>query len=175
MKDFLNYLKAQDKEQLKKELKELYESYELVRDHYQIKLKKGGIDKALLTKYNRQVTNALYLDDYFEGGLDVDKVNKLIEQLDSDATINYYIEVSLHAIEECTCVAKDYGGDFGDEFYIYFEELYETVIQRIIKENLQKKYKLRLKEIADAAFEGYGHYDQLQDTYDEYIEEFSDS
>lgn len=42
----------------------------------------GEIDRKLLSKYNRQVTDALYLDDFFEGGLDVDKLkNSLIINL----------------------------------------------------------------------------------------------
>ncbi len=171
MKDFSKYINTQNKEQLKQELKELYASFELVRDYYQIKLRKGTIDEKLLTKYKRQVTNALYSDDFGQGGFDVDKVDKITERLNSDSTFKYYIEVSLHAIEECTSIANDYGGDFGDDFYIYFEELYEAVLEVIVKKNLVDKYKIRLKEMADNACEGYGHYDQLQDTYNEHIKD----
>ena len=171
MKDFLKYINAQDKEQLNRELQELYTSFELVRDYYKIKLKRGIIDGKLLAKYNKQITNALYFDAFGQGGLDVDKVDKLIKRLNSNATLNYYIEVSLHTIEEATCIANDYGGDFGDDFYIYFEELYEDVVKRIVKENFLDKYKIRLKEMADTAFEGYGHFDQLQDTYDEHVKD----
>ena len=165
MKDFSKYINAQDKEQLKQELKELYASFELVRDYYQIKLKKGVIDEKLLTKYNRQVTDALYFDEYGQGGLDVDKVDGIVKRLNSDSTLKYYIEVGLHAIEACTSIANDYGGDFGDNFFIYFEELYEDILVLIVKKNLVSEYRVRLKEIADAAFDGYGHYDQLQEEY----------
>lgn len=171
MKDFLNYVNAQDKEQLRRELKELYTSFELVREYYQIKLKEGEIDENLLSKYKKQVTKALYFDDFMEGGLDVDKVDGIIKRLNSESTLKYYIEVGLYAIEECTSIANDYGGDFGDEFYIYFEELYGKILERIVKKNLVDEYKIRLREMADTAFDGYGHCDQLQDTYDEYIKE----
>lgn len=108
MKDFLKHINSQDIGQLKQELKELYSNYELVRDYYQIKLKQGKIDGELLLKYKKQITNALYFDDFGQGGLDVDKVDKLIKRLNSDATHK---------------------------------------------------------------FEGYGHYDQLQDTYDESVKD----
>lgn len=171
MKDFSKYIDAQNQEQLRRELKELYSSFELVRDYYQIKLRKGAIDEKLLTKYNKQVTNALYFDDFGQRGLDVDKVDKVVEKLNSDSTLKYYIEVGLHSIEECTCIANDYGGDFGDDFYIYFEELYEKIVELIVKKNLVAEYKIRLKDIADTAFDGWGYYDQLQDTYGEYLKD----
>ena len=169
MKEFSKYIDAQDKAQLKLELKELYASFELVRDYYQIKLNQGAINEKLLTKYNRQVTKALYFDEYMEGGLDVNQVDGIVKRLNSEATLKYYIEVGLHAVEECTCIANDYGGDFGDDFYLYFEELYEKIVDLIVKKKLVADYIIRLKEIADAAFDGYGHYDQLQDTFKEYI------
>jgi len=171
MKDFSKYIKAQDKEQLQLELKELYVSFELVRDYYQIKLKYGEIDEKLLTKYNKQITTALYVNDHMEGGLDFNRVDEIVKKLNSDSTFKYYIEVGLYAVEECTCVANDYGGDFGDEFYIYFEELYEKIVELIVKKNLTSNYKIRLEEIAGAAFDGYGHYDQLQDTFGENIKD----
>ncbi|MEM1123482.1 MAG: DUF6155 family protein [Bacteroidota bacterium] len=171
MKDFLRYINAQDKEQLRQELRELYSSFELVRNYYHIKLQKAEIDENLLSEYKGQVTKAIYPNKYMQGGLDFEKVDSIVKQLNSDSTFKYYIEVSLHAIEECTDIANEYGGDFGDDFYIYFEELYDKVLELIVKKNLTEEYKIRLKEIADCAFEGYGHYDQLQDTYDEYIKE----
>lgn len=106
-----------------------------------------------------------------QGGLDFEKVDSIVKQLNSDSTLKYYIEVSLHAIEECTSIANEYGGDFGDDFFIYFEELYDKVLELIVKKNLADEYKIRLKEIADYAFEGYGHYDQLQGTYNEHIKD----
>jgi len=171
MKEFLKHINSQDIGQLKEELKELYISFEWVRDYYQIKLKQGKMDQNLLSKYKRQITDAIYFDEYGQGGLDVDKAENIIKQLNSDSTLKYYIEISLHAIEECTRIANDFGGDFGDYFFIYFEELYDKVLDLVVKKNLVDKHKDRLKEIADVAFDGYGHYDQLQETYDEYIKE----
>lgn len=66
-------------------------------------------------------------------------------------------------------IANEFGGDFGEDFYIYFEELFEDTIKVILKENLESEYKVRLKEMANSACDGYGHYDQLQDTFREYF------
>ena len=66
MKDFLKYINAQDKEQLKRELQELYSSFELVRNYYHIKLKQSGIDENLLSKYKDQFTKAIYPNEHIK-------------------------------------------------------------------------------------------------------------
>ncbi len=172
MKDFLDYINSRNIEQLRNELRKLYSSYELVRNYFDIKTKKnGGVDKNLLKKYEGEITKAIYPNERMEGGLDIDKVDNIIKGLNSDSTVKYYIESSLFSIEECTNIANEFGGDFGEDFFIYFEALFENVIKIIINQGHESEYKVRLREIADSAFDGYGHYDQLQDTISEYIRE----
>jgi len=98
-----------------------------------------------------------------QDGLDIDKTISIIERLNTQLAVKYYIEVSLHAVEECTNIANEYGGDFGEAFFIYFEEVFQNAVTTILKEGFEKEYKIRLKEMVDSAFDGYGHYDQLQD------------
>lgn len=168
MDEFLKYINSQDIEQLKSELKELYSGFEWVRDYYQIKFSETDPDEKLLSKYKDQIINAMYPDEYMEGGLDLEKVDYIVKRLNSVSTIKYYIEICLYAIEHCTHTADAYGGDFGDDFYTYFEELFEQVLQIIIKERLENAYKIRLEEIANTATEGYGHQDQLRDVLSQY-------
>ena len=169
-KAFLDYINAQETEQLKAELQELYASFELVRNYYQIKFNGTTVDEQLLATYQDQVTQAIYPNKHMQGGLDTGKVESVVKQLESPATRRYFIEVGLHAVEECTRMANDFGGDFGEDFYIYFEELFERVIQVVLKEGLEGEYRVRLREMVNSACEGYGHYDQLQDTFTEYME-----
>jgi Family of unknown function (DUF6155) len=171
MKEFLDHINSQDIKQLRSELRELYSSFEFVRNFYRIKFKSDGIDEKLLSRYKDQITTVIYPNERMQGGLDIEKVDSIIKQLNSDSTIKYYIEICLYSIEECTNIANEFGGDFGDDFYIYFEELFEDAVKLILKENLEDEYKIRLKEIANSAFDGYGHYDQLQGTISEYIRE----
>ncbi|MGB0931134.1 MAG: hypothetical protein ACPGVB_10180 [Chitinophagales bacterium] len=172
MKDFLDYINSQNIEQLRSELQELFSSYEVVRNYFHIKIKENGeVDKFLLRKYEDEITKAIYPNERMEGGLDIGKVDNIIKGLNSDSTVKYYIECSLFSIEECTNIANEFGGDFGEDFFIYFEELFENVTKIIINQGHESEYKIRLREIADSAFDGYGHYDQLQDTVNEYFRE----
>ncbi|WKN41848.1 DUF6155 family protein [Tunicatimonas pelagia] len=171
MKAFLDHINSQGIEQLKSELRELYSSFEVVRNYYLIKFSDTEIDEKLLATYKDQITQAIYPNKYMQGGLDTEKVDNVIQQLNSHAIIRYYIEASLHAVEECTNIANEFGGDFGEDFYIYFEELFDDVVKVILKENIESEYQIRLQEIANSACEGYGHYDQLQDTLSKYFGE----
>ncbi len=169
MKAFLEHINSQGIESLKSELKELYRSFEVVRSYYQIKFSGNEMDEQLLSSYKDQVIKAIYPNKHMQGGLDTEKVDSVAKQLNSPSTIRYYIEVGLFAVETCTDIANEYGGDFGEDFYIYFEELFEDAIKAIFKERLESEYQIRLKEIADSACDGYGHYDQLQETFSEYF------
>lgn len=171
MKAFLDHINSQKTESLKAELQALYKSFEVVRNYYQIKLSDTALDEQLLSTYQDQVTKAIYPNKHMEGGLDTEKVDSIVKQLKTPSTIRYYIEVCLHAMETCTAIADEYGGDFGEDFYIYFEELFDEVIQAIVKEGLESAYRIWLQEIANAACDGYGYRDQLQETYTEYFNE----
>lgn len=171
MEAFLSHIKSLDSESLKSELRELYTSFEVVRNYYQIKFSNVGIDKQLFSTYQDQVTKAIYPNKHMQGGLDTEKVDSIVKQLKNPSTIRYYIEICLYAMETCTAIANEYGGDFGEDFYIYFEELFEDAIQAILKEGLESEYRIWLKEIANAACDGYGHRDQLQGTFTEYFDE----
>ena len=171
MKDFLDYIDSKNAGDLKVELKELYSSYEVVRNYFHIKMQGNKrVDKALLKKYQDEIIKALYPNDRMEGGLDLEKVDSILTQLNSETTIQYYIQCCLFSIEECTEVAHTFGGDFGDDFFIYFEELFEHITQLIIHRGLESKYRERLGKIVNSAFDGYGHNDQLQDILSQYIQ-----
>jgi len=170
MQEFLEYIENQDKEGLKSDLKELYSSYEFVRNYYRIKFSNSSWNEALISQHKEDITKAISPNKHMQGGLDFEKVESIVEQLNSKSTIKYYIEAALHGVEECTNMANEYGGDFGDDFYIYFEELFEKIVEIIVKENLKEEYKFRLKEMADNAFEGYGHHDHLRGVYTDFFE-----
>ncbi len=172
MKNFINYINSKSAEQLRGDLKELYSSFDLVKNYYQIKFKGREIDEKLLTKYKTKIRKALYPNARMEGGLDIKKIDIIIKELKSNTTIRYYIETCLYAIQECTAIANEFGGDFGEDFYIYFEELFENTLKIITHQRLEQEYESKLKIITNSAYNGYGHYDQLQDTLSKYFKDF---
>lgn len=170
LKGFESFINTLNKNELKEELKKLYESLEQVKVHYSaINAGSDKLDRKLLEKHEEQITKAIYPNKYMQGGLDTDKVENILKPFRSNSTIKYYLELGLFAVEECTNIANEFGGDFGEDFFIYFEELFEDIVQRISRGNLEEKYKIRLIDMTNSAFDGYGHYDQLKDVFSEYF------
>ena len=107
MNRFINYIKSQSKEDLEEELKELYSSFETVRVHYNFKFNenikeiKNGKN---LDHYKTKISLALNFDDSWQGGLDVEKVDKILSRLNSESNIRYYFELGLYALEELSLI-----------------------------------------------------------------------
>lgn len=152
MDRFKNYLNALSEEAIKKELEILYENFEVVRDFYGMKLSQGKVTNRLIRKYKDRVIDALYPDGSFQGGLDVDKVDKIMSTVKRNPNYFYYIQVGIYAVEACTTVANDFGGDYGEEFYQYFEELYEGVIKFSEAKGVKDDYREQFEALKSKAF-----------------------
>ena len=165
MKKFLKYIKSKTEEELRTELCELFSSFEIVKDHYNIKISQGQLDSKVLKKYQNKIREALQPDYEWHGGFDVDEVEEIVSKFNNNTSIQYYFELGMYAIEECNDLAEIYQGDFGDEFFVYFVELYENIIDQVLNLKIENKYKVRLKTLMENSFDGYDFQDDLRDIY----------
>ena len=172
MDEFVKYLEYKTKGELKKELIELYSTFDSVKDYYQSKItiKGQGVsikvsDSKVIERNQQKIIEALNLDHNWQGGFDTEKVGKILSRIKSKSKIRDYIELSLVSIEECTDLANTYGGDFGEEFYLFFSKLYRDVLEQALKEGLEKEYQEKLKLLMENSFEGYGYQDDLEEIY----------
>ncbi|MEM7375199.1 MAG: hypothetical protein AAF587_41780 [Bacteroidota bacterium] len=166
MKSFEQYLNKLTLDDLRTELQQLFRDIPAVEEYYELKLSGNQVNKTIKKKYETQINDALYPDSQFHGGFDLDKVEEILNRMKQSHKIRYYIEIGKYAVKQATELANAYGGDYGEDFYIYFEELFEEIIEKAIEMNWGEEYRLEFKKLADGAFEGYGHYDQLQDVFD---------
>ena len=171
MDNFIEYIHSKSKGELVEELKELYSSFEAVRTHYSLKSKDKKFDPKIIKKYETKISEALNLDGNWQGGFNIDKVDNILSRLNSKSNHKYYIELGIYSINECTELANAYGGDYGDEFYLYFIELYQNVNALIWEEGLENEYQMRLRILMEESFEGYGYQDELRDVYYNYFQE----
>jgi len=172
MDKFIEHIKSKSKEELEQELKELYSSFETIRVHYNFKFNenKTKINKSKnLEKYKTKINQALNFNHSWQGGLDIEKVDKILSRLNSESNIKFYFELGLHALEECTNLANIYGGDFGEEFYNYFVELYENIVSQTWKKGLDSEYQIRIKTIMEESFEGYDYKGDLREIYNDHF------
>jgi len=166
-KHLVSHLKKQSKAALEAQLLLLYDRIPQAEDFFRLQLGKATDD--IFKKYCHQIQDALYPDGSFEGGMDIDKVDHIIFTLDKlTSDIHLQVKIRIYAIQEATQLAHTYGGDYGEDFYIYFEELYEAVLIKLEQFELSDSYRHEMLQTAQRAYEGYGHYDVLMEHYNKY-------
>lgn len=175
MKEFKKYIQSKNKEELKLELEDLFSNFEMVREHYSTKFKtnSGVVDKEIklnlktITGYKKKIKTALFPDENFEGGFNIDKIENILSKLKRRSNLNYYLEIGCFATEESTKLSNLYGGDYGEEYYVFFAELYEKICLEVIKSNLINEYIELLRRLKDEAFEGYDYKYVLGEIFNE--------
>ncbi len=166
-KQLETHLQKQSKAELVKHLLLLYEQLPEVADFYRLRLNQAADD--VYERYCRQIQQALYPDDRFEGGMDINKVDHLIFTLDKlTPDVHVQVKIRIYAIQEATQLAHTYGGDYGDDFYIYFEDLYEAALKKLRQAESLDRYQHDMLQTAQNAFDGYGHYDTLMEHHNTY-------
>jgi hypothetical protein len=82
--------------------------------------------------------------------------------------IDCQIELELYTLEAGNKCANDLGGDFGEDYFIYFEELFEQTLNKYRKIKVSQKITEKIETILETAFDGYGHKDTLEDLWAEF-------
>jgi len=128
--EFDEILRSRNADELRKELVTLFENIKSVQDYFDFKYKRSTKSK-ILQRYKHEIDNALYPDFEWNNGLDIEMVGKIIDKFSKITPIlSYQIELELYAIEIGNQFAHNLGGDFGEEYYVYFEELFEQTLKK---------------------------------------------
>ena len=166
--ELIEILRTKSVEELTSELATLSENFMAVQDYFDLKYK-SKTKPSILKKYKQKIDNAIYPDWEFNDGLNIDLVEEIIEGFSNiTPRINYQIELGLYALEAGNKCANDMGGDFGEDYYLYFEELFEQTLNKCQKTKVSKKTTELIETILGTAFDGYGHKDTLKDLWAEY-------
>ncbi|TRX58615.1 hypothetical protein FNH22_12090 [Fulvivirga sp. M361] len=162
-------LDQKNKEELLEEIIALYKKFKVVREFYGLSNKKKKEHVEIIEGYKHKITNALWPDGNFEGGLDLEKVNRLLKQFSSvcDNTKDQ-IELELYSLYQANSCAICFGGDFGEEYYEYVEERFDQTLNKMIRSRSFENQKRNVQAIIKNAFEGYGHKDRLEELMAKY-------
>lgn len=165
MDKFSDYINSLSEEKLRSELTKLHFKFSSVREYYKILLtNENVVDETLSQQYKEEIKIALYPNKYLEGGLDIKRIKEILFPL----TGKYYVEIGLFSVEECSNIAKELGGDFEEDFYMYFEDLFEEIVKYIIHQELLQEYREELIMIATSAIDIYNHSHELQEILRDY-------
>ncbi len=163
------HLKESTKEQLIKDIADLFKKNEFVKDYY---LSKYGDDnsQSIIPKYKKIIEHEFFpINGDGKARLSVAKkaITDFKKICDDKALI---AELMLFYVENGVNYTLCYG-DINEQFYLSMESMYEQVLDLITDHNLVNIFKDRCRKIVkDTEDMGWGFHDQLGDIYCNYIE-----
>jgi len=170
-KDFLRLLKELDEDELREELKGLYERFPTLREYYKLEL--SGSTRAVLDKYKKDVRKA-----FFTGRRRMGKRGRS----NSAKVIKDFKEVSIHAKDlvelnfyrvEVMIEAMDYSNVDNEPFYNSMLKSFERAAAMAQKELMLDTFReLADKIVSDfEAFDSYGGGRDLRRRFQEVFEQ----
>lgn len=163
-------LKESTKEELIKEIVDLFKKNDFVKDYYDSKY---GAENSLsvLIKHKDIIENEFF-PKRGDGRARLSIAKKAINEfkkLSQDKTL--IAELMIFYVETGVKYTDCYG-DIDEPFYLSMESMYERVVKFIVSNNLVAIFNDRcLKIVNDTAGMGWGFHDQLCDIYYSYLSE----
>ncbi|PCI70315.1 MAG: hypothetical protein COB26_04845 [Piscirickettsiaceae bacterium] len=170
--DLKRNLKDSSKEELIKEIVELFKKNSFVKDYYILKYDSES-NSSILDKHKDIIEDEFFPKIGF-GKARLSVAKKSItefKKLSQDKTkladlMVFYVEIG---VKFTNCY-----GDIDEPFYLSMESMYDKAVQFIISAKLEEMFNHRCLEIVnDTAGMGWGFHDQLNEIYHEYLGEES--
>jgi len=170
-KDFLRLLKELDEDELRGELKALYERFPVLREYYKLEL--SGSTKAVLDKYKKDVRKA-----FFTGRRRMGKRGRS----NSARVIKDFKEVSIHAKDlielnfyrvAVMIEAMEYYHVENEPFYHSMLKSFERSAEMAEKELMLGTFRAMADEIVSSfeAYDSYGNGRDLRRRFNDYFGE----
>ena len=163
-------LAEKSKEDLIKEISTLYKKFPQVKEYYQaqtiavddiLNKYKNIIEKEFIEGKTRGLPKARFnvakkaISDFKKLTSDVDLI--------IDLMLTFVASVSSFNTEFCPDVEK---------FYTSPEDMFEEALKLIDKHKLKSRFKIQAYDIVACATDGWGHFDSLQELYEEIYGKF---
>lgn len=157
-------LKELTKEELIKDIANLFKKNDFVKDYYNLKYNEDN-SLLILVKYKDIIENEFFPKSGF-GNARLSVAKKAITEFKKISSDKEQLaELMIFYVENGVSYTNCYG-DINEQFYTSIENMYEKVLEFIIYNNLLSKFKERcIKIMTDTAGIGWGFHDQLCETY----------
>lgn len=167
--DLKRRLKDSTKEQLEKDILDLYKKSNFVKEYYTSKNSDGG-ELSLLKKHQQIIEQEFFpVRGFGDGRLSVAK--KSITEFKKLCTNQMLIaDLMLFYVETGVKYTLCYG-DIDAPFYTSMENMYKNALSFIEKNNFRHIFNVRCQKIVeDTSAIGWGFHDQLSELYDAHVE-----
>jgi len=166
--DLKNNLKNESKEDLEKQIVELFKKSKFAKDYYTLKYD-GDADPSVLVEHKNIIENEFFPKRGF-GKARLSVAKKSITEFKKLSGNKIHLaELMVFYVEMGVKFTNSYG-DIDEAFYLSMEGMYEQAVQFIVNEKIESSFIDRCYDIVnDTNGIGWGFHDQLRVTYDEYL------
>lgn len=171
--DLKKYLKTLSNEELQNEIINLVKSYKEVKEYYTTKIYPES-ENELLEKYKKIIKNEFFPDRGY-GSVRYSIVNNAMRDFKKISNNARNIAELLMYYPEMGVKFTSTFGDIDEKFYINIEKAYIDALEFIFKNNLEKEFKDKAKEIMEETYGiGWGFHDNMVEIYYQYYEDDKD-
>jgi sugar-specific transcriptional regulator TrmB len=173
LNDVKRYLKTLSKDELEKELLNVYKNFKDVKDYLSIKIDEGNSEEILIDYKNK------ILDEFFPdkgiGKHDFNNIRKNISNFKKVCSNNRQIvDLILYAVEQGVRYTNTYG-DINENFYVNVGKLFIEAINHMIDNEIAIEYIKRCDKIVDDTSEvGWGFPDVMDEIFIENLSDYID-
>lgn len=167
-KQLETHLKQMKKDELIREISQLYTKFKAVKDYCQLEF--GGEEEreAILKKYKKKVKDQFYTRSESPRYPSAATLRKLITEFKKVSPVPYdTAELMFHRMELAVDLTASFG-DMDEPFYNSTETAWRELLALIEKEKLHQYFQNRCRELIDSADGiGWGFQDGLLDEYEQ--------
>lgn len=164
-------LSSKNNKELVQEIADLYKKFSVVKDYYQAK---EGNPEEVIEKY-KNIIKKEFTNGYSRGmpKARLSVARKAVQDFKKlSNNPEFLVDLMLTFVEEISNFNNEFGVD-GESYYTSPEGMYDDALSIIEKYNLLSKFEIRARLIVKNATDGWGHFDSLNASYEEFYGEFS--
>lgn len=172
-KDVKKHLKGLSKNELEKEVLNLYKKFKDVKEYFSIELNKDN-PEAILSYYKEKLLEQFFPKRGF-GSCNLRLIRKHISNFKKVCNNSrYVVDLILYAVEKGVLFTNTYG-DIHEQFYISIEKLFYEATKCIHENELTIEYIKRCKKIVDDSRNiGWGFSDGMDEIFIENLSDYMD-
>jgi hypothetical protein len=163
------YFKDCSKEDLEKDITEIFRKYPAIKEYYQTKLLPQA-NEEIIAKYKKIIENEFFPTRGY-GNAKLSVAKKAIADYKKICQFpENLIDIMLFYVEQGVKFTNAYG-DINEAFYNSMENMFDKAVELICKEDLKDSFDERCQKIVgDTCDIGWGFYDTLSEIYNDAFE-----
>jgi hypothetical protein len=167
LRDLKQFLNTRTKEELIRDIGELFSKIDSVQEYYQSKLNLG-FSHEVLDKYKAIIKNEFFPSRGFHA-FSLSVARKAISDYKKVSSSKMGLaDIMLYYVEMGVKFTNTYG-DIDEPFYNSMESMYKKAVEFIVKNLMKETFRDRCEQIVrDTEGIGWGFHDGLSDIYEAY-------